>query len=473
MTLYCRYHVLEPAEWRCTNCHIDYCTSCSPDPVEEDSAMPRKCPHCKTNLQPLAAAYNAPPFWQRLTAFLRYPFSPIGGVMMLLAFMVPLVVPAGVLLNAARLGFLLPLTIYLWAAFERMASGDIQPIGPKLLATTAGRTPLPLYLGVMLMVLAGAGAFAVQSWHFAGTVLVSVILGLLPAFLVAAAMNRSVGAGFSKEGIVAVLSGVGPVYAALFLMPIVLVGGVLAFVGLFVDVLPVSVGMGLNMAAYTYAAIVIFMLSAYVLFQYQEELNYVPEGETGKRKSYKRVDPVQMLLEMHLKDGNYSKAVTMLKMDVDKKSATIAQHERYHKLIWALGNEDAIREHATPYFKALLAAGRGVQAAGVFRSLVQRYPDFKLAEPESRLDLAIAFEQQGDYKLAVHILNGLHKDSAQFPGLPEAYLLAARLLAEKLNMPQKALALLQFLHGRFRNHRLFPEIDRMARELSRAAPSAT
>lgn len=434
--------------------------------------MPRKCPHCKTSLQPLAAAYNAPPFWQRLTGFLRYPFSPIAGVMMLLAFLVPLVTPAGVLMNVARLGFLLPLTIYLWALFERVATGDVEPIGPKILATTAGRTPLPLYLGVMLMLLAAGGAFAVDNWHFAGTVLVSVILGLLPAFLVAAAMHRSVSSGFSKEGIVAVLSGVGPVYAALFLMPILLVGGVLAFVGLFVDVLPTSVGLGLNMAAYTYAAIVIFALSAYVLFQYQEELGYHPEGEGSKRKSYKRVDPVQMQLEMHLKDGNYAKAVTMLKMDVDKKSASIAQHERYHKLIWALGNEEALKEHATPFFKALLANGRGVQAAGVFRNLMQRYPDFKLAEPEVRLDLALAFEQQGDYKLAVHILNGLHKDSAQFPGLPEAYLLAARLLAEKLNMPQKALALVQFLHGRFRNHRLFPEINRMAQELSRAAPAS-
>lgn len=435
--------------------------------------MPRKCPHCKASLQPLAAAYNAPPFWQRLTAFLRYPFSPIGGVIMLLAFAVPLVAPAGVLMDVARLGFLLPLTIYLWALFERVATGDIEPIGPKVLASTAGRTPMPIYLGIMLMLLAGGGAFAVQNWKFAGTVLVSVILGLLPAFLVGAAMLRSVGSGFSKQGIVAVVSGVGPVYAAVFLLPILLVGGVLAFVSLFVDVLPQYVGMGLNMAAYTYAAIVIFALSAYVLFQYQEELDYVPEGAAAKRKSYRRVDPVQMQLEMHLKDGNYSKAVTMLKMDVDKKAASIAQHERYHKLVWALGNDEAIKEHATPFFKALLASGRGVQAAGIFRNLMQRYPDFKIAEPEVRLDLATAFEQQGDYKLAVHILNGLHKDSAQFPGLPEAYLLAARLLAEKLNMPQKALALVQFLHGRYRNHRLFPEINRMAQELSRAAPSAT
>lgn len=469
MTLYCRYHVLEPADWRCQGCQIDFCSTCSPDPVEEESATLHKCPHCKALLQPLAAAYNAPPFWQRLTAFLRYPLSPIGIVLMVLAFLVPLLAPEGMLLNAARLAFLLPLTVYLWAAFEQVLTGDTTPIGPKTLATLAGRTPLPLYLGLMLAVLAAGGAFAVAHWGFAGSVLVAVLLGLLPALLIGVAMNRSLGSGFSKDGLVAVVSGVGPVYAAVFLMPLLLVGALLAFVGLFADVLPQAVGLGLDMAAYTYAAIVIFVLSAYVLFQYQVELEFTPEGGRAKRKYAKRGDPVQMVLEMHLKDGNYSKAVTILKMDVDKKSAAVAQHERYHKLIWALGQEEALRAHAAPYFKALLAGGRGVQAASVFRDMLQRYPDFKLAEPEARLDLALAFEQQGDFKLAVHVLNGLHKDSAQFPGLPEAYLLAARLLAEKLNMPQKALALVQFLHGRYRNHRLFGEIDALARQLS-AAP---
>lgn len=472
MTLYCRYHVLEPADWRCQSCHIDFCSSCSPDPLEEDSAVPRKCPHCKSVLQPLAAAYNAPPFWQRLTAFLRYPLSPVGGVLLFLAFLVPLVAPEGMLLHAARLAFLLPLTLYLWAAFEKVATGDLEPINPRTLATTVGRTPLPLYLALVLAVLAGGGGFAAASWGFAGSVLVTVLLGLLPAMLIAVAMTRSVGSALSKDGVVAAITGIGPVYMALFVLPMLLVGGLLAFVGLFAAVLPDRVGLGLDMAAYTYAAIVIFTLSAYVLFQYQEELSYTPEGESGKRKAHKRVDPVQMVLEMHLKDGNYSKAVTILKMDVDKKAASVAQHERYHKLIWALGQEEELKAHATPFFKALLQAGRGVQAAAVFRNMMQRYPDFKLAEPETRLDLAMAFEQQGDYKLAVHVLNGLHKDAAQFPGLPEAYLLAARLLAEKLNMPQKALALLQFLHGRYRNHRLFPEIDRMARELSTGAAPA-
>lgn len=467
MTVYCRYHVLEPAEWRCQNCHIDFCTTCSPDPVDEEAAMPRKCPHCKALLQPLGGSHAAPPFWQRLTAFLRYPLSPIGGGLLLLAFLVPLLVPDGPLLNAARLGFLVVLTLYLWAEFEVVAGGDLTPVSPKALATTMGKDTLPLNLGLMLAVLAGLTGFAASRNHFGGTVLACLLLGLLPAMLMGVACSRSLGGGFSKEGVLNVLRGVGPVYAAVFLLPILLLGTLLSFVSLFADVLPVAVGQGMDMVAYTYAAIAIFALSAYVLFQFQEELNYTPEGAANKRKQYKRGDPVQLQLEMFLKDGDYGKAVSLLKMDVDKKSASLVHHERYHRLIWALGQEEQLRAHSTAYFKTLLGAGRGIQAASVFRSLLQRYPDYKPDEPEVRLDLAQAFEQQGDFKLAVHVLNGLHKDHAQFPGLPEAYLLAARLLAEQLNMPQKGLALVQFLHGRFRNHRAFPEIERMQAELSR------
>lgn len=467
MTIYCRYHVLEPAEWRCTDCHIDYCSTCSPEPPEEENQQPRRCPHCKATLKAMGGSNNAPPFWQRLTALLRYPISPVAGVLMLLALLLPLVVPAGTILIAAKLIFLAAVTIYLWTVLEVVATGSLEPVGPKVLAQHAGKDQTPLYLGAMLALLAGLAGFVSERYGFAGTVLAAVLVGFLPALLIGVALHKSVSAGFSKNGLATVLSGVGPVYAAVFLLPVVLLGGVLAFVGLFADVLPVTVGEGLRLAAYTYVATAIFALSGYVLFQYQEPLDYTPEGAGNKRKAYRKVDPVQMQFEMLLKDGDYSKAVSLLKTDVDRKSATIAHHERYHRLIWALGQEENLRNHATPFFKTLLASGRGVQAASVFRNMLQRFPDFKVTEPEVRLDLALAFEQQGDFKLAVHILNGLHKDNPHFPALPEAYLLAARLLAEKLNMPQKALALVQFLHGRFRNHRSFPEINRMNGELSR------
>lgn len=462
MTLYCRYHVLEPAHWRCSHCAIDFCAACSPDLSDEESQLPHKCPHCKSILQALGGAHSAAPFWQRLTAFLRYPLSPLGIVLMLVALLLPLFVPQGVLMHMLRLGFLVGATLYFWSVFEAAAGGSLEPIGPAAVAATLAKDTVPLYLGILLALLAGGVAYLGTAYDsFGGKVLTLLLIGLLPAMLIAVGRTRSVGNALSKDGLLAVLGGVGPVYAAVFLLPVLLLVTLHSFVSLFADVLPLAVGQGMYMAAYTYLLIAVFALAGHVLFQYQEALNFTAAGEAGKRKHYKRLDPVQMQIEMFLKDGNYARAVGLLKTDVDRKAATLANHERYHKLIWTLGQDDALREHATLYFKTLLKNGRGIQAAGVLKNLMQRYPDFKVAEPETRLDLASAFEQQGDFKLAVHVLNGLHRDHAQFPGLPEAYLLAARLLAEKLNLPQKAFALVDFLHGRYRNHRMYPEIVKM------------
>jgi hypothetical protein len=459
MTLYCRYHVLEPAQWRCSSCAIDYCSICSPEPQEEEVQVPHKCPHCKSILQALGGSHSAAPFWQRLTSFLRYPLSPLGIAIMGAGLVLPLFVPQGVLLHMVRLGFLVGITLYLWSVFEATAGGKLEPIGPRAIAGTLAKDTVPLFVGLMLAAMAGGVGYVTTAHHsFGGRLLGIVLMGLLPAMLIAVGRTRSISNAMSKDGVMAVISGVGLVYAAVFLLPVLLLVALHSFVSLFADVLPDVVGQGMYMAAYSYLLIAVFALSGHVLFQYQDALNFTAEGEGNKRKSYKRMDPMQLQVEMYLKDGNYQKAISLLKTDVDRKSATLMNHERYHKLLWTVGNEEALREHTTPFFKVLLQNGRGIQAASIFKSLLQRWPDFKLTDPEIRLDFANALDQQGDFKLAVHVLNGLHRDHAQFNAMPDAYLLAARILAEQLKMPQKAFALVEFLHGRYRNHRKYPEV---------------
>lgn len=465
MSHYCRYHVLEQATWHCSTCAINYCATCSPDDDSEHE-VPHKCTHCRSILQPLGGAHNAPPFWQRLTDFLRYPLSPIGIGLLLIAFVIPLVLPAGMPVHLARLVFLAGITVYLWAVFEQVATGNMQPLSPQDFIKFRHHE-LAVRLGAVLALLVALVAYvALMHSEFYGVLLTIVLLGLLPALLMGVGVSHMIGSAFSKSGLGAVLTGVGPIYVVLFLLPLGLLAALQSFVSLFADILPLAVGQALAMVAYTYLAITVFALSAYALFQFQEPLGYTPEGKLGaKRKAYKKVDPVQIQLEMLLKEGSYGKAVSLLRADVEKKTATIAQHDRYHKLLWAMKSEEALLAHAMPYLKALLQ-GRAVQAAIIFRDYTQRYPEFRLPDPVLRHDLALAFEELGDFKLAVHILNGLHKDYPHYPALPDAYLLAARLLNEKLGMPRKSLALVQFLYGRYRNHRSFADISAMQEALN-------
>lgn len=401
----------------------------------------------------------------RVTDFLRYPLSIPGLVLMLLAFAIPLIVPGGIPLNVVRLLFLVGITKYLWTVLEEVADGNITPVRPESLLKMDNNN-LAFSLGVMLAIVVAGIMYVRGLSGFYGGLLIVVASGLMPAILMAVGLNRSVGSGFSREGLMTVLGSIGLVYPAVFFMPVALLVVLHAFVGLFADILPTAIGQALALTANTYFAIVLFALSGYILFQYQEALGYTPEGKGKARKNYKKGDPVQLQVEMFLKDGSYSKAMTLLEADAEKKGASLNQHERYHRLIWAMGAQERLYKHAVPYFKVLLQAGRDMQVAAIFRDYLQRYPDFRIEDPEVRLDLAQAFERLGDFKLAVHVLNGLHKDNPHFPALPTAYMMAARLLSDQLGMPQKGLALVQFLHGRYRNHRSFPEIQKMLDELT-------
>ena len=137
-----------------------------------------------------------------------------------------------------------------------------------------------------------------------------------------------------------------------------------------------------------------------------------------------------------------------------------------------MNDTDAMREHADVYFKMLTENGYDAQALTLMRNLLKSIPTYKPEDPDTCYDLAMVFERMGDYRLAVHVVNGLHKDASNFARLPEAYLLAARLLSESLGMPAKAMALLRFLEGRYQSHASYPEIKRALKACSSGAGQA-
>ncbi|MDP2228483.1 MAG: hypothetical protein Q8J78_13520 [Moraxellaceae bacterium] len=459
MTLYCKYHALEPAAWRCPPCHVDFCDTCSPDLPGEATSAVHYCPLCNGELKALGAAHSAPAFWQRLTDFLRYPFSPAALVLLVLAFLLPLMVPDGVVAHVARLGFLLLVVKYAWTALEQVSTGDVQPLGfERLLA--AKNNELALGAGMLLVAMVAASGYVFTKSAFYGSLLAVVLLCVVPLVLLAAAVNRSLGSALNAEGIKAALAGIGPLHVVVCLLLVGLLAALQSFVSLFADILPLAAARALGMVAYSYFTIVLFVLCGYLLFQYQESLGFTPAGGSAKRKTHRRADDGAVQVEMFLKEGNYGKAIALLKRDTNKKNASLTAHERYHKLVWAMNDEQSLLEHAPVYFKVLLEAGRDQQVASLLRAYIERIPGYKPEDPDTALALAEAFERMGEYKLAVHVLNGLHKDAPHYARLPEAYLLAARILAEHLSLPQKGLALVQFLEGRFKTHKSYPDIQR-------------
>ncbi len=459
MTHYCKYHPLEPAYWWCSQCRVHSCETCSPDQPNETPGTPHYCLLCNNELKALGGAHSAPAFWQRLGSFLQYPLSPAGLVCLLLALALPFVL-SGTALIVGRVALLLLLSKYALTALEYTASGRLKPIAlPELQA--AENTDLALKLGVLFSVLALGAGFLYGKSIFWGSSFVVLAISALPAMVMAAAIDKNVASATQAEPLKSVAAGVGPVYVVLALLLLGLLAGLQAFVALFADILPLHISQSLALLAYSYFFIVLMTLTGYLLFQYQEKLGFTPaHGERRAKKGRGRgPDAVAVQLDIALKEGNYSKALSLLRSETGKKGATLSAHERYQKLLWALKDENSLVQHAGPYFKQLLESNRDMQALSLLRSYLAHNASFRPEDPDVCLDLAQALANMKEYKLAVHLLSGLHKDSPHYNRLPEAYLFAARILNEHLGLPQKAQALIQYLEGRFKTHASYPEIQ--------------
>ncbi len=464
MTHYCKYHLLDEADWHCPQCRVEFCPTCSPDLPGQEVPV-HYCPLCNGELKRLNAADSAAPFWQRLTDFLRYPFSPLGLGLLLLAFVVPLLVGDGMPAYVAGAVVLLIVGKYAWTALEQTANGELEPL-PLDKLTQAGNNELAIGAGMVLVLLCAAtGALYLKTAVY-GSALAVLALAVLPALLVAIGVNRSVASALNAEGVKTAVLGVGPVYAIVALFSVLLFAALNSLVSVFADILPAVWGNAARLLAYSYFTIVLFVFCGYLLLQYQEALGFTPAGGGKARRTVRKVDPAVITLEMFLKEGQYARALGLLRKESEKKGATISSHERYHKMLLMMSDEQGLRTHAELYFRMLLESGRDTQAVALLRDYLGLLPGYRPEDPDLCYDLALSFERLGDYKLAVHVLNGMHKDAPHYARLPEAYLLAARLLAEKLALPQKGLALVQFLDGRFKTHKAYPEIQQALRDIA-------
>jgi len=80
-------------------------------------------------------------------------------------------------------------------------------------------------------------------------------------------------------------------------------------------------------------------------------------------------------------------------------------------------------------------------------------------------ELAKGFMEYQNYQQVDLLLSNLHKEYPHYPALPEAYLLLAKVLYEKLNKQQQALEVMEYLVARFQSHPRFALMDKVWKAL--------
>lgn len=460
-TDYCKYHPLTVASWHCPSCHISVCDECTHLPGEAETTP--YCLLCNHALVLLQGQNAISPFWLHYTDFMRLPFTLSGSLGLLLMMLLPMLTPDNLFLPVAGVSFFL-LMLYGWCLLQYGATGELKDPTLALLLKSVNRQACEVSLVLTAAVL-GLGLLAQKIFLLAVLLTLAGII-LLPLLLMAVALERSISVLWQVRVWQDILREVRFLYLPLLGASMVLFVMAYALVHLLADVLSPNIIQGLKNGFYGYGLWVMMAISGYTLYQFQKPLHFEVAGKkTKKRVVSRKLDYQTNRLEVYLKEGLYERAAALLKSLAEKQKKNPEIQERYYQLLVLMQDRDQIPYQASNYLEALLETGQTPQAMQVLVKLHYLIPDFRPQSPDLCFDLAKLCVEQQDYPRAVRLLRKMHQDYPNYANLPEAYLLLAKLLNDKLGENHEALEILEYLVLRFKKHPRFEFIQDYWRSL--------
>lgn len=433
---YCKYHPLDGATYACSACNVRQCDKCVDD---EHHAV--HCFVCGAVLESLGSANTVEPFWRRLKEAFKYPVN--GNSMSLI------VITAIISVLAMLMPFLwiLSLVMYLFAAgaimkysftcLERTAMGEMK--APDVMEAYQGGIKLLLQLVLMTIVLAVIVGFA---YYYLGSAF-GGLLGFIavfsyPAILIRFAQTENMLEAMNPFAAIALMAAIGLPYGLLIVFMLIMmtsVGVLHEWIG---AVFPAGSYL-LQAIISNYYTVVMFHLMGYMLFQYQEQLGYSARSDEDDdiphRSEHERL---AAKIEVLLKEGDYEQVVKLYYQAFKQYPDEPLFFEKFFDLLYVCKKTALMADYGLAYLEFLNRRKRFDKLTPTFRQILFAAPDYLPDSPAMRVQLATLLKQQGDLKLAIKLLNGMHKLYPEFTGLPDAYHLLADTLAEMPNMQVQA-----------------------------------
>jgi hypothetical protein len=404
------------------------------------------------------------PFWQRLREISLYPTQSgalITLVVLSLARLLGLLPGVGMLLN-----LLVMVALYKFAfeVLRATANGRMEPPEDALnMEESVGRQGV--ILQAAFIVLAFLGYFvSFLLLGEAGMLLGSCIAVLLLFGWPGAAMSLAIDQNFwhalNPGTWIQIMGRLGwPYFLAFGLMAVIFISAANAQ-AMMSGFLPLIIGLPVFHFLSGYALLATFHLMGYLVWQYQDELGYTPDKAPALPT--RGGDPDQFILDeaaQMVRDGETDMAVEALRSQLRERGGTEAVHTQYRKLLRFKGDKTELIRHGKEWLPMLLAQDKEKAAVELCRELVELDPAFVLADAESNARLGKRAAQLGHAQLALRLINGFHKRHPKSAEIPAMYLLAARLLSERMGKDAEATALLTQIRSAYPNHELLPEID--------------
>jgi hypothetical protein len=424
-------------------------------------------PHEKPTETPMPARMRRQPvtitpFWNRMPRFFLYPLTPPGlYVLLVLAFANATVLD---LMKAGGGGFVVGLVVSVVAAvfsikygydiLERTANGHTLP--PRLnRETLLDGYELP-FKQIAVFIVLGLVAWAMMVMLPPALMLVGFVIYLLavialfPAIVMTLALERSVFAALNPATLFGIASRIGWPYFAVFGLLLLLNGGAGTVMSLFGEGLPLAARAFLGAFFQNLFFFTMMNLMGYLIFQYHDRVGYAPETLADADDGWgELLDPVDEDIEA----GEYASAAQRLRSLIrEHPEHSIELRQQRHQILKLTDDEDAQVDNAGTLLGELIDANRLREATEIFIDITDIDNGLRPARETDYEPLMNMLVQRGEYRRAVRMANGFHKDFPESPSIPPLYLEVARIFSDFLQQPDKARQVADFLIRHFPDH---------------------
>ncbi|HEY0230913.1 MAG TPA: DUF4013 domain-containing protein [Dokdonella sp.] len=417
------------------------------------------------------------PFWERLREISLYPAHPAALTTIAALALSQLVV--GYLPFGFFIGLIVWVALYKYAfeCLRASANGRLEPpeigfdVGDEL-----GRQQILLQL---VFIILGIVFFAVLG-PFLGVLALLVLGFAYPAATMSLAMEESLPGALNPGKWFAICTRFGWPYLAVVLLCLVIFISQAYAQSLVASVLPGFLATLITAFISDYAIVATFHLMGYLIYQYHDEVGYTPMPPLAALRTAAD-DPDQVLLDEAaelLRDGYPEEATDHLGTQIRARGGSDAMHTQYRKLLALSGRRDEQLRHGREWISILLAQDKDRKAMEVARECLALDAAFQPAQAEQITHLAAKAADASSTDLALQLVSGFHKRYPKHRDIPQNYLLAAKLLAERKGKDTEARALLDQLVRAYPEHPLAADIkdyrlflDKLAAPGKPAAPT--
>lgn len=406
------------------------------------------------------------PFWDRLPSVMLYPAHASAMATI-------------VLLALGRLVFLLPfvgifIALALVAAMYRYgfeclrstADGYLQP--PDVGSSSGSRIGWK-FIGLILILIIVAAIVMAKLGPGPGLILLLFFGIALPGAIMTLAMEESLVAALNPLKWVAIMTGVGWPYLAVVGLCLVISLSEAYATQAVHGLLPLPVALVVIGIISNYALVMTFHLMGYLLYQYHEELGFVPEAAQLVRPAA-RADPTQESLgevSALVRDGKLEEATERTRALLRGHGASPAVHAQYRKLLRAADNKAGLLEHGRDSIGNLIDREDDRAAVELLCECQAIDPEFAPATALQVTKLAHMASRQNQPQAALLLVKDFHERFPNSQYVAANYLLAAELLHEHVGKDEEACALLVYLKQTVPNDPLMAEIDAKLQAIER------